>query len=117
MVKHSPNERLRLLQQQQQQRAMANQGHVTNDDMPALEDPNTGLPPVSEALRRAAEVRAEAEAQDNIAPDTGFLPHPNVNDRRRRDQGIHLDDDVGDDLGASFVEMTFHRLLHPGSPR
>ena len=44
MVKHSPNERLRLLQHQQQQRIMANNGQVAGD-MPALEDLNTDLHP------------------------------------------------------------------------
>ena len=72
MVKHSPNDRLRIFQQQ---RAMDTANGVTpaqldtqaqvHADMPALETA-TGevLPPVGEALRRAAEVRAEAEAQD-----------------------------------------------------
>ena len=88
MVKHSPNERLRLLQQQQQQR-LQNLGEMNQDQVvtdadgpPALETPGAsthGLPPVSETLRRAAEVRREAEAQD-----TGFTGvHPNVNTRRR----------------------------------
>ena len=62
------------------------------------------LPPVDEALRRAAEVRAEAEAQDT-GTTSGFTPHPNVNTRRRRGfegvEDIHLDDDFQDD-GASF---------------
>ena len=118
MVKHSPNDRLRIFQQQ---RAMDTANGVTpaqldtqaqvHADMPALETA-TGevLPPVGEALRRAAEVRAEAEAQDATA--TGFTPHPNVNVRRRRGMDhaddIHLDDDFrGDDLGGSFMDDGF----------
>ena len=113
MVKHSPNDRLRHLQQQ---RAMENQiavevhaaNNAAGDNPPPLEQPNTdGLPTVSEALRRAAEVRAEAEAQDQN--NTGYTPHPNVNtDRRHRTFGqaddINLGGNVGDDLGASFVD-------------
>ena len=85
------------------------------DGPPALELPgNVGqdeLPPVDEALRRAAEVRAEAEEQEREAEATGFTPHPNVNmgRRRRRDPAddIHLDDDIEDDLGASFADDGF----------
>ena len=102
MVKHSPNERLRLLQQQQQQRAMSQQDQVTADGMPALEDPNSGLPPVSEALRRAAEVRAAADVQDE---------HPNVNTRRRRQE--EPDEYAGDDLGASFLGDDFPEAPPP----
>ena len=110
MVKHSPNERLRLLQLQQQRRAMdapdSINAQVEVHAQPALDD---GLPPVGEALRRAAEVRAEADAQDqqqdNGIPTPAF--HPNVNTRRRRvhdpADDINLDEDVEDDLGASFV--------------
>ena len=135
MVKHSPNERLRLLQQQQQQQRTMDGATPALDGPPALEDParvqpaGTGVPPpnlgaqggtqpldpnaaefppVDEVLRRAAEVRAEAEAQEERA--TGFTPHPNVNTRRRRAQDaddIHLDDDFrgadSDDLGGSFA--------------
>ena len=56
-------------------------------------------------------VRAEAEAQD-----TGSLPiHPNVNTRRRqaREDDIHLDDEVGDDLGTSFVGDDFPEAPPP----
>ena len=76
------------------------------------------LPPVDEALRTAAQARAEADAQDiraateDVARDTvddddphlNALPglHPNVNARRRRGSG--RGDFLGDDdLGASFM--------------
>ena len=81
--------------------------NAAGDLPPPLEQPTTaGLPPVSEALRRAAEVRAEAEAHDQNR--TGFTPHPNVNTSRRyrgfdRADDINLDGHVDDDLGASFV--------------
>ena len=118
MVKHSPNDRLRLLQQRQQ---------VTADTHPVPELQNQaaalpaqdGLPPVDEVLRRAAEVRAEAEAQDRGT----FSPNPNVTSHRGTRGGgiedinlddIHIHDEdggvdgddgdaVGDDLGASFA--------------
>ena len=105
MVKHSPNERLRLLQQ----RNMANNGRNV-DDMPALEDPNAGLPDVGEALRRAAEVRADAEAQDNVALPTPL--HPNVNDRRRG-RGEQGGEEFADDLGSSFVGDDFPEVPPP----
>ena len=119
MVKHSPNERLRLLQHRQNMNAqqVAADVHATpaleNQAPPAPDGPQEGLPPVGEALRRAAEARAEADAQDRGS----FTPHPNVNTRRRGNQGglddINLDDlrdgidgdadGDDDDLGASFA--------------
>ena len=93
MVKHSPNERLRLLQQQHTMNTNA-QVHpppaLNADGPPALELPGNvadELPPVDEALRRAAEVRAEAEEQEREAVATGFTPHPNVNMGRRHTSG------------------------------
>ena len=143
MVKHSPNERLRLYQlQQQQQQQQQHQAMATNQEQvtadvhalpntgnapPALESagnvqpPDTAaaagtgantdnLPPVSEALRRAAELRALADEQDKHK--TGFTPHPNVNTRRRRvhPDDIQLDEDFGDgveDLSGSYVGEDF----------
>ena len=67
MVKHSPNDRLCLLQQQQQ-RAVTAEVHPppaeganalpAPDNLPPVDD----LPPVDEALSLAAEARAEADA-------------------------------------------------------
>ena len=135
MVKHSPNERLRLYQQQQQvqqQRrdmdpALQQQAAVDVHLPPtvpaivaaaAIEDEDgTELPPVGEVLRRAAEVRAEAEEQDK--QNKGFTPHPNVNTRRRRDRdpdGIHLDDDFQDEDGDGDFADSFAAGDFPDNP-
>ena len=116
MVKHSPIDRLRQLHQQRQvdadvhpepgQQALPNAGDGTVP--PAL-------PPVGEALRTAAQARAEADALEQAAaadaienadPHLNDLPelHPNVNARRRRIHGEGLAFGAADDLGASFVD-------------
>ena len=118
MVKHSPLDRLRGLQQQQQQRSTQALVHANADAILPAEDAPVldGLPPVGEALRRAAEVRAEADALDHQADgeeqhkaDALPLPlNPNVNaGRRRREQAADQPQDFfhdgEDDLGASFM--------------
>ena len=117
MVKHSPVDRLRDIQQRRNVEA---QVHA----QPALAAPE-GLPPVDnlptvdEALRLAAEARAAADAQDRQAaedliedadPKLNDVPdlHPNVNARRRgRGAAPETEDEFqdfgADDLGASFV--------------
>ena len=107
MVKHSPIDRLRQIQQQRNVQAEVHGD--PNTILPAAEE----LPPVGEALRRAAEVRAEADALDRQAADfeepvdhgEGVLPlplHPNVNTRRRGRPDPSLQDPE-DDLGSSFM--------------
>ena len=109
MVKHSPNERLRLLQRTMDARGDAAAASGTQAP-PALEAPGDAA--TQEVLRRAAEVRAAADAQDTGFP-TPLNPHVNVNTRRRRDfmadaDAIHTDDfqeggGVEDDLDGSFL--------------
>ena len=98
MVKHSPNDRLRQLQLRQRAMDGANNIDVAAD----VHNPQEVLPPVDEALRRAAEVRAEADAQERETDPVLDGLHPNVNARRRRVPDAH-DDDLDDDLGASFI--------------
>ena len=104
MVKHSPIDRLRQIHQQRNIQA------EVHDDPNAIHAAEE-LPPVGEALRRAAEVRAEADALDRQATDfeepvdagDGVPLHPNVNARRRGRPEPDLQDPA-DDLGASFME-------------
>ena len=113
MVKNSPNERLRLLQRTMDAKGDAAASTGTQAP-PALEAP--GDTTTQEVLRRAAEVRAAADAQDNGFP-TPLNPHVNVNVRRRREfmadaDAIDTDDfqedgGHGDDLGASFTGDDF----------
>ena len=146
MVKHSPIDRLRHLQQQRREDVQAEvhpppgQEALPNADAPpALEHPAHALPPVDEALRMAAQARAEADALEQAAADEALaraaqntetieaaddnldlndIPglHPNVNARRRgargQDRGAFQDFGTTDDLGASFVDGDDF----PGSP-
>ena len=109
MVKNSPNERLRLLQRTMDAGGDAAAATGTQAP-PALKAPGDAT--TQEGLRRAAEVRAAADAQDSGFP-TPLNPHVNMNTHRRRGfmadaDAIHADDfqdggGDGDDLGGSFT--------------